>query len=392
MFRVRANHHRQRSRVGQALVETALLLPILLILLVGAVDLGRAFFGWVNLHQAARVAANYAATHPQDDYSNSGLEYYELIEREAVGINCGLEGPVPPTWPDGTRALGDRARAELTCVFDLITPIAAQLLDGAVTMRAEATFPIRQGCIDCPPASTPPPAPEPADLCRTIPTWTGLSLAGAQNAWLSAGFLLENFTAPPAPGTASIVTSASEPSVVDEADSGCTAGVEAIYRATVSVSVMPADPESPPTCITVPNLRGQTLEDAWKAWDDANFTGAITPAADSGENPLATVSDQTTTPTESTAGVSCAPADTEITLDLGAPWAVPPPPPCTVPSFTEGVRKNDAQALWTQEHFTSDVTLIGGSGNWLIKGQSLVGGVEHHCSVEITLYEVEPTP
>ena len=43
--------HRKISR-GQALVEFAFILPILVLLLLLAVDFGRVFFGWVALNNA----------------------------------------------------------------------------------------------------------------------------------------------------------------------------------------------------------------------------------------------------------------------------------------------------------------------------------------------------
>ena len=42
---------------GQAMVEFALVLPLLALLLVVAIDFGRVFFGWVSLTNAARVGA-----------------------------------------------------------------------------------------------------------------------------------------------------------------------------------------------------------------------------------------------------------------------------------------------------------------------------------------------
>ncbi|CAN5198787.1 hypothetical protein BH23CHL9_BH23CHL9_04030 [soil metagenome] len=53
-----------RTTRGQGLVELALILPLLLLLLLGAIDFGRVFFGWVAVTNASRVGANYAATHP----------------------------------------------------------------------------------------------------------------------------------------------------------------------------------------------------------------------------------------------------------------------------------------------------------------------------------------
>ncbi len=54
---------RRRSRRGQALVEFALVLPLFLALLIGAVDLGRAVWANDSLAAAAREAARFAIVH-----------------------------------------------------------------------------------------------------------------------------------------------------------------------------------------------------------------------------------------------------------------------------------------------------------------------------------------
>jgi hypothetical protein len=53
-------HHRS---AGQALVETALILPVFLMLLMGIVDLGRAVWATTSLASAAREATRYAIVH-----------------------------------------------------------------------------------------------------------------------------------------------------------------------------------------------------------------------------------------------------------------------------------------------------------------------------------------
>lgn len=50
-------------RAGQALVETALVLPLFLVCLVGIVDMGRAVWATTSLAAAARESARYAIVH-----------------------------------------------------------------------------------------------------------------------------------------------------------------------------------------------------------------------------------------------------------------------------------------------------------------------------------------
>src|SRR3712207_553392 len=46
-----------RSRLGQSMVELALMLPVIILILLGTVDLGRAFFDYVRLTNAVREGA-----------------------------------------------------------------------------------------------------------------------------------------------------------------------------------------------------------------------------------------------------------------------------------------------------------------------------------------------
>ncbi|HUS17480.1 MAG TPA: TadE/TadG family type IV pilus assembly protein, partial [Chloroflexia bacterium] len=58
-----------RSRVqrrGQALLELALVLPLLAVLLLGVFDIGRAFADQESVTNAARQGARYAARNPAD--------------------------------------------------------------------------------------------------------------------------------------------------------------------------------------------------------------------------------------------------------------------------------------------------------------------------------------
>ena len=56
----------QRARRGQSLVELSLVLPMMLLLLLGTLDLGRAFFDYIQLRNAAREGAAYGARFPTD--------------------------------------------------------------------------------------------------------------------------------------------------------------------------------------------------------------------------------------------------------------------------------------------------------------------------------------
>lgn len=393
-MRTRALLRRDRpASRGQALVETAILLPILLILLLGAIDFGRAFFGWVNLHQAARIGANFASTHPGTPTDpDDQADLVALVEADIAGLNCDPDADASDdfTFTDLTLAyttsggataptpeLGDYATLTIECEFTLVTPLATALFGGPIDMEATSTFPVREGCINCPtPApATPPPTPE---QCRLVPTMNdGLSVAGARFAWVSAGFIEANFSAPGAEDTATV-----DDAIVTQNDplSSCLSPF-AIFSSTVAVTVEAAADDSDPTCATAPNVVGMPLADARDAWDVdfdvANFT------ADTTDDTRVVVT-QTTTPA-SAEGVTCLDLGASIDVQTGDPWPTPPPPSCAVPSMINDSR-NEGEANWQGAGF-SVANFSPQNGNFTIRSQSLVGGTGQYqpCSASITV-------
>jgi hypothetical protein len=71
---------------GQSLVEMALILPILLLLVVGIVDLGRAFNNHVIITNAAREGARYASRYPWAVEENGEIRRVARQEATASGI------------------------------------------------------------------------------------------------------------------------------------------------------------------------------------------------------------------------------------------------------------------------------------------------------------------
>ena len=56
----------RRRRPGQSMVELAIAMPFMLLLLLGTIDLGRMFFDYIEIRNAVREGAAYAARHPTD--------------------------------------------------------------------------------------------------------------------------------------------------------------------------------------------------------------------------------------------------------------------------------------------------------------------------------------
>ena len=58
----RSNKARQARSRGQALIEFALILPILFLLIVNVVNFGGMFYAWIAVSNAARTGAQYYST------------------------------------------------------------------------------------------------------------------------------------------------------------------------------------------------------------------------------------------------------------------------------------------------------------------------------------------
>ena len=89
---------RRRLSRGQSLTEFALILPILAMIMVGAADLGRAFYLKVTLTNAARVAAEYAMDPGQ-------------VLREKEGVANVWEG----RYPGLTDPCGNGESGQVSC-------------------------------------------------------------------------------------------------------------------------------------------------------------------------------------------------------------------------------------------------------------------------------------
>lgn len=72
---------------GQSVLELALLLPVLLLIMAGVLDIGRAFHAYVVVVNAAREGARYASMHPADC-----TEIKNHVWEESGGASINLSG------------------------------------------------------------------------------------------------------------------------------------------------------------------------------------------------------------------------------------------------------------------------------------------------------------
>jgi hypothetical protein len=132
--------HRQRSKhnrqLGQGLAELALVLPLLLTILFGALDLGRAFYTYIALTNAAREAARYAAVND----ANASLSKVQN-ELEAPG-GADISGCAPDslTFSGSGGGRGNSYTVNVSCQFVFATPFLSAFLGNRFTINSTATF------------------------------------------------------------------------------------------------------------------------------------------------------------------------------------------------------------------------------------------------------------
>ena len=134
------DNNKHNSLRAQALVEFALLLPILLVLILGAMDLGRIFYVKTVLTNAAREGANTLSRYPTDNTTGYNRT---LAAIQAEGNSSGVtiaDGEVTYT---GCCTIGSPVgvtiEKDVNLVFDGFLD-AVGIIDGPVRISSSVTM------------------------------------------------------------------------------------------------------------------------------------------------------------------------------------------------------------------------------------------------------------
>jgi Flp pilus assembly protein TadG len=101
---------------GQSLVEFTLVLPIILLIMVGVVDLGRAYFAYMTVVNVAQEGARYGATNP-----TAGAQIDSHAQNEAAGSGVSpAQLIVTHSFPNGCAA-GNTIKVDVTYNFQFFT-------------------------------------------------------------------------------------------------------------------------------------------------------------------------------------------------------------------------------------------------------------------------------
>ncbi len=123
---------------GQAFIECALLVPLLMLAVIGATDFGRLYFSYVSITNAAQDGAHYASS------SETSASDVDGIREAALAGTAGLPNSSPSN-PDVSVATGtdsqERLYADVTVNYKFSTLFPWPGIPGEInlgrTVRAE---------------------------------------------------------------------------------------------------------------------------------------------------------------------------------------------------------------------------------------------------------------
>jgi Flp pilus assembly protein TadG len=146
---LRRGRRRARSEDGVALVEFALLLPILALLLFGMLDFGKAFNYWIDETHLANEGARWAVVNKNPSSSGTLQEYIRDQATTPELRNGGTPSVAAPLqvcieFPGGTSNVGDPVKVTVETTYRWLGIVSARIgltettIAGASTMRLEA--------------------------------------------------------------------------------------------------------------------------------------------------------------------------------------------------------------------------------------------------------------
>lgn len=122
-----------KNEKGQALVEFAIILPILLLLIMGILQFGLLINSYLALENSSREGARLGIVGCTDkDIQNIVMKTAPTLNSNALTINI--------TPSEGSRKSGDTLTINLTYNYNLTIPIISTLFNNSVTLNAQTSM------------------------------------------------------------------------------------------------------------------------------------------------------------------------------------------------------------------------------------------------------------
>ena len=113
------------NEAGQSLVELAIIFSLLLVLIAGAVNFGRAFFTYLSLRDAAQEGAAYGSIAPQNDDAIIDRAYANLLQMDIPESDLDIQVHI-----FGPRCMGSVIQVDVIYPdFPLTMPFIGDIFD-----------------------------------------------------------------------------------------------------------------------------------------------------------------------------------------------------------------------------------------------------------------------
>jgi Flp pilus assembly protein TadG len=174
IHRLRRGGRRER---GQAVVELAIIAPVMILLLLAVADLGRVFHSEITITNAARAGALEAAKNPtsyQDgvscDATTNRVVCAVLRETSGSFVSVAPADIDLACAPDPcAEALGNTVTVTVHATFSLITPLLSAFMGGQ-TFPLDASSSAQISVVPTVPGSSPSPTPTPTPTPSPSPS------------------------------------------------------------------------------------------------------------------------------------------------------------------------------------------------------------------------------
>jgi Flp pilus assembly protein TadG len=141
---------RSRRESGQSLVESALVIPLILLMFMGTVDVGRIVFAYIALEEAVQEGATYAS-HAAGTPGWGGMtiarvtsssNHVEVASAVVADPSIGTACTAPPAETPG------RITVSATYDLPLLTPVGSVLFGGTFRLGASVVATNLEGKCD----------------------------------------------------------------------------------------------------------------------------------------------------------------------------------------------------------------------------------------------------
>lgn len=123
-----------KTRKGQSLVETALVLPIIILVLTGIIDFGLLFNTYLQVSNASREGARVAAI------GNTDAVIISAVNTVAAALDPDkLTVVISPEEAAG-RESGDSVTVTVQYEYKMITPLIGAIVPGPINLKTSTTM------------------------------------------------------------------------------------------------------------------------------------------------------------------------------------------------------------------------------------------------------------